>query len=136
MELTGSKIKKFRLDRRLSRKELADEIGVGFSTISGWELDKWGPNPRAKALLKKIPYCPVTTVTDDRLLEACHIKPRSKCSQIEQSDSNNGIMLTPTIHQLFDDGFITFEEKRIKVSPYISKINLQNSFLEIRISER
>ena len=78
-----------------------------------------------KALLKKIPYCPVTTVTDDRLLEACHIKPRSKCSQIEQSDSNNGIMLTPTIHQLFDDGFITFEEKRIKVSPYISKINLQ-----------
>ena len=29
------------------------------------------------------------------------------------------------IHQLYDDGFITFEEKRIKVSPYISKINLQ-----------
>ena len=52
-----------------------------------------------KALLKKIPYCPVTTVTDDRLLEACHIKPRSKCSQVEQSDSNNGIMLTRTIHQ-------------------------------------
>ena len=37
----------------------------------------------------------------------------------------NGLMLTPTIHQIFDDGFITFEKKKIKVSPYISKITLK-----------
>ena len=78
-----------------------------------------------EALLKLIPFCPVTTVTDDRLLEACHIKPRRKCTIEEQRDMKNGLMLTPTIHQIFDDGFITFEKKKIKVSPYISKITLK-----------
>ena len=78
-----------------------------------------------QALLNSIPFCPVTTVTDDRLLEACHIKPRSKCTIEEQRDMKNGLMLTPTIHQIFDDGFITFEKKKIKVSPYISKITLK-----------
>ena len=52
-----------------------------------------------QALLNSIPFCPVTTVTDDRLLEACHIKPRSKCTIEEQRDMKNGLMLTPTIHQ-------------------------------------
>ena len=76
-------------------------------------------------LIRTIPFCPVTTVTDERLLEACHIKPRIKCTASEQMDSMNGVMLTPTIHTLFDDGFITFEEKKIKVSPFISKITLK-----------
>ena len=78
-----------------------------------------------EALLRSIPFCPVTTVTDERLLEACHIKPRRKCNTEEQGDAKNGLMLTPTIHQLFDDGFITFEKKKIKISPYISKITLK-----------
>jgi len=76
MELTGAKIKKFRLGRGLSRKELGDEIGVGFSTISGWELDKWEPNPKAKALLIKImaefeaeTYVPVNLREEIKLLK-------------------------------------------------------------------
>ena len=78
-----------------------------------------------EALLRSIPFCPVTTVTDERLLEACHIKPRRKCNSEEQGDAKNGLMLTPTIHRLFDDGFITFEKKKIKISPYISRITLK-----------
>ncbi len=34
-----------------------------------------------------------------------------KCTIEEQRDMKNGLMLTPTIHQIFDDGFITFEKK-------------------------
>ena len=76
MELTGAKIKKFRLSRGLSRQELGDIIGVGFSTISGWELDKWGPNRHAKAILKKImaefeaeTYVPVNLREEIKLLK-------------------------------------------------------------------
>ena len=76
-------------------------------------------------LLKKAPFCPVTAVTDERLLDACHIKPWAASNNEEKIDPLNGILLTPTIHKLFDKGFITFEEKKIKVSPFISKITLK-----------
>ena len=90
MELNGAKIKKFRLDRGLSRKELGDEIGVGFSTISGWELDKWEPNPKAKALLKKImdeweaeTYVP-TNLREELRLQKIELRHYKKlCKQLQ-----------------------------------------------------
>ena len=71
-------------------------------------------------VLKRAPFCPITGVTDERLLQAAHIKPWKDSSPSEKVDPSNGIMLTLTIHKLFDDGFFTFVGKKIKLSPYIS----------------
>lgn len=73
-------------------------------------------------LLKECPFCPITMVNYDRLLVASHIKPYAKCNEQEQYDPKNGLMLTPTIDKLFDQGFISFNEnKKILLSPWISK---------------
>ena len=75
-------------------------------------------------LLKQCPYCPVTLVNDERLLQASHIKPVSKCKNSnEKTDPKNGFMLTHTIHKLFDEGFITFDkEKKMILSPWLSPV--------------
>ena len=76
------------------------------------------------ALLDKMPTCVITEVGDDRLLIACHIKPYAICDENEEFDVENGIILTPTYHYLFDIGFISFDDQaRIIVSDFLSKLN-------------
>jgi len=54
--------------------------------------------------------CRVTGVTDKRLLRASHIKPWRLCdTNHERLDGNNGLLLSPNIDHLFDQGFISFE---------------------------
>jgi len=80
-----------------------------------------GQGKYRKRLLEECPFCPITLVTDDRLLIASHIKPWAHSDQFEKTDPKNGFMFTPTIDYLFDQGFITFEEdKRMIVSPWLS----------------
>lgn len=74
-------------------------------------------------LLKLCPFCPITLVSDDRLLIASHIKPWAKATSEEKLDSKNGFMFTPNIDKLFDRGYITFtNDKILKTSPWISKM--------------
>lgn len=61
-------------------------------------------------VLHRLPYCVVTHVADSNLLVACHIKDYAKCNQAEQYDKFNGLTMTPTIHSLFDLGYLTFDE--------------------------
>ena len=71
-----------------------------------------------------MPTCVITEVGDDRLLIACHIKPYAICDENEEFDVENGIILTPTYHYLFDIGFISFDDQaRIIVSDFLSKLN-------------
>lgn len=80
-----------------------------------------GQGKYRKKLLEECPFCPITLVSDDRLLIASHIKPWSVSNQQEKTDSKNGFMFTPTVDYLFDQGFITFEaDKKLIVSPWIS----------------
>lgn len=81
-------------------------------------------NKFREELLNKMPFCPFTHVTDDRILVACHIKPFSKCiNDEERYDPKNGITMTPTYHILFDLGFISFEnDGTLLVSPFLSNI--------------
>lgn len=76
-------------------------------------------------LLDSMPSCLITSVTEDRILEACHIKPFSKCeSEDEQYDVANGLVFTPTYHVLFDLGFISFKDNgEILISPFLSNMN-------------
>lgn len=75
-------------------------------------------------LLQKMPACVISGVADDRLLVACHIKPYAKCDEKEEFDPNNGIILTPTFHYMFDIGFISFtNDGKLMVSDFLSKLN-------------
>ncbi len=74
-------------------------------------------------LLNQCPFCPITTISDDRLLIASHIKPWAISNEFEKTDPYNGFMFTPTFDYLFDRGFISFtNDKKIILSPFLSKI--------------
>ena len=91
-----------------------------------------GQGKYRRQLLELCPFCPITTISDDRLLTASHIKPWSKSNNEEKIDPYNGFMFTPTIDRLFDRGYISFtNDKKIILSPFISKmtyakLNLKN----------
>ena len=84
-----------------------------------------GQGEYREKLLKECPFCPITLITDDRLLIASHIKPWVKSDNIEKTDTKNGFMFTPTYDFLFDRGFITFEnDKTVTISPWLSKMTI------------
>lgn len=73
-------------------------------------------------LLKDCPFCPITLVSDSRILIASHIKPWINSSNEERLDPKNGLILTPTFDKLFDLGFLSFTDKKKTIlSPYLSK---------------
>lgn len=77
---------------------------------------------RAK-LLEQCPFCPITLISDDRLLIASHIKPWALSNDKEKIDPKNGFMFTPTIDRLFDRGFLSFtNDKRTILSPFLSNM--------------
>ena len=56
------------------------------------------------------PACRVTGVSDKRLLRASHIKPWKDSNNFERLDGNNGLMLSPHVDALFDQGLMSFED--------------------------
>ena len=52
--------------------------------------------------------CRVTHVTDPKHLRASHIKPWREASNHERLSGNNGLLLSPHIDHLFDQGYISF----------------------------
>jgi hypothetical protein len=78
-------------------------------------------------VLASCPFCPITKVSDDRLLEAAHIKPYSKSSDQELYSRYNGIAFTPSMHSLYDLGFISIDENSsLVISDWISKVTVRN----------
>jgi putative restriction endonuclease len=53
--------------------------------------------------------CRVTKIEELHFLRASHIKPWSVGSDEERLDGFNGLMLTPTVDHLFDQGFMSFK---------------------------
>lgn len=84
-----------------------------------------GQGKYRQALLEQCPFCPITLISDDRLLIASHIKPWVKSDDHEKTDPKNGFMFTPTFDLLFDRGFISFtNDKKIIISPWLSKMTI------------
>ena len=52
--------------------------------------------------------CRITNVANLRHLRASHIKPWRASTTFEKLDGNNGLLLSPHIDHLFDQGFISF----------------------------
>jgi hypothetical protein len=62
--------------------------------------------------------CRLTGVDNPVHLVASHCKPWRDSSNEERLDGENGLLLTPSIDQLFDRGFIGFEDNgRLIISP-------------------
>lgn len=80
-----------------------------------------GQGKYRERLLEQCHFCPVTMISDERLLIASHIKPWAASNDTEKIDPYNGYMLSPMIDKLFDRGFITFTDSRhIVLSEFIS----------------
>jgi hypothetical protein len=62
---------------------------------------------RSNVLLRE-QYCRVTRVHEPRHLKASHIKPWRDATDGERLDGANGLLLSPHIDHLFDEGYITF----------------------------
>ena len=62
---------------------------------------------RSNVLLRE-EHCRVTGVSEPRHLKASHIKPWRDASDAERLDGANGLLLSPHIDHLFDEGYITF----------------------------
>lgn len=74
---------------------------------------------RSNVLLRE-EYCRVTKVAEPRHLVASHIKPWRNGSDSERLDGNNGLLLSPHIDHLFDEGYLTFTAgRRLLVVPEV-----------------
>lgn len=103
-----------------------------------------GADKYRRAVIKHMPQCPFTQITDERLLIASHIKPYIVCirdNKEEQAiDHLNGLALSPTYDKLFDQGYITFTNNGelvcgTQLSPYTwEQLNINpNSKNKLRI---
>lgn len=66
---------------------------------------------RANVLLRE-QACRVTRVDEPRHLKASHIKPWRDATDAERLDGSNGLLLSPHIDHLFDEGYITFSSSQ------------------------
>ena len=82
-------------------------------------------------LLEECPYCPITKISDERLLVASHIKPFAVSEESEAFDPKNGLTLSPLYDRLFDQGFISFDGKKcMMVSNWLSPSNRERCRLK------
>jgi putative restriction endonuclease len=66
---------------------------------------------RSNVLLRE-DSCRVTRVNEPRHLKASHIKPWRDANDTERLDGANGLLLSPHIDHLFDEGYITFSSSQ------------------------
>ena len=78
-------------------------------------------------VLEETMHCAISKCSDDRILIGCHIKPVTNCLKDKcgnERNPKNGIMMTPTYHKLFDDGFLSFDnQNHLLLSTHISSRN-------------
>lgn len=68
------------------------------------------------------PGCRLTGLAIKTHLRASHIKPWRDSSDAERLDGNNGLLLSPHVDHLFDQGFITFlDDGTVLVSPSLER---------------
>ena len=80
--------------------------------------------------------CELCSIDKKELLIASHIKPWSKSLRNERLDINNVLLLCPLHDQLFDKGFISFDEEgKILISNELKGIDLKdlNIIAEMKI---
>jgi hypothetical protein len=70
--------------------------------------------------------CRLTGEVNPEMLRASHIKPWRVANNNERLDKNNGLMLSPHVDHLFDNGWITFDDNgKLIVSPKLKDSTLR-----------
>ena len=77
--------------------------------------------------------CRLTGVINPIHLIASHCKPWRDSDNTERPNGENGFLLTPTIDQLFDRGFIGFEgDVKLIISPVADKASLERMRIDTK----
>jgi putative restriction endonuclease len=119
----GESVHPYAIEQEVDK--ITEDIGIAQEEKKNLIKARVGQGKYRKALLEECPFCPITLISDDRLLIASHIKPWVDSDDKEKIDPKNGFMFTPTFDLLFDRGFITFtDDKKIIISPWLSKMTL------------
>lgn len=72
-------------------------------------------------LLKQTAICPITRISDPKLLRATRIIPLSVLNEEDEINPYNGYMLSPFVSLLFENGYITFtNDRKVVLSNAIS----------------
>jgi hypothetical protein len=90
--------------------EIANSPTLSSTTRQQLIDSRIGQGDFRKRLLTYWKKCPVTGCTDRRVLTASHIKPWSESTNKERLDTYNGLLLTPNVDRLFDQGLISFSD--------------------------
>ena len=97
-----------------SPPELTDDEAFRDATITGPTFreqvvrSRRGQGVFRSNVLLREEFCRVTRVAEPRHLTASHIKPWRDATDAERLDGANGLLLSPHIDHLFDEGYITF----------------------------
>lgn len=94
-------------------------------------LSRVGQGKYRMNLLKLWDACSITNVNVPEILKASHIKPWKDSDNAERLDPYNGLILTPTLDSLFDEGFITFKNTgdiiiSKSIQPYSDLLNISD----------
>jgi len=80
-------------------------------------------------------HCRVTGVSEIKHLRASHIKPWSKSDDLEKLNGHNGLLLSPHVDHLFDQGFISFKQQgELVVSKKLNVSVLDDWEIEIPVN--
>ncbi|MBR0439765.1 MAG: helix-turn-helix domain-containing protein [Bacilli bacterium] len=89
----GTRIKKFRTEKGLTQKELADQVHVTFQTVSKWEKDENEPDVSTLRELSKLFGCSL----DDLLSEEEKETPKEEL--VEEVKEEQPVVKTVVIHE-------------------------------------
>lgn len=117
------------LDKELQKNVIQEEIENTSKIIQ--QTIRIGQEKFRRNLLEEMSFCPITGITDKRILTASHIKPWRVSNNNERLDKNNGFIFSPTIDKLFDIGLITFENnKALLISKALNNENIKSIGIE------
>lgn len=82
-------------------------------------------------LIQKYGKCVVSN-SNRNLCDACHIKPYRKCSEFEQFDPNNGLLMARYIHMHFDNYNATIDSVTLEfiVGEYVTNKKMYDELLQ------
>lgn len=91
-------------------KAIVSDPNIGETEKQALVKSRIGQGQFRIRVMKVEKCCRITGIEENEHLFACHIKPWSSpdCTNEERLDGNNGLMLTPNAHHLFDKGLISF----------------------------
>lgn len=114
-----------------------DNVSVDKTTREQVTLARVGQGIFRERLEAIEPGCRLTGLANKTHLRASHIKPWRDANDAERLDGNNGLLLSPHVDHLFDQGFISFsDEGKVLLSPTLDKEVLAAWHLDTQMNVR